>query len=49
MALQRENMKNIKDILNMLDLFYANKHLYEKFKRKRKETRGRGYHGAFVS
>ena len=23
-------MKSIKDIFNMLDLFYANKHLYEK-------------------
>ena len=26
-------MKNIKDFLDMLDLFYANKHLYDKLKK----------------
>ena len=31
-------MKTIKDIFNMIDLFYANKHLHDKIKAHRQNT-----------
>ena len=36
-----KKMKTINDVFDMLDLFYANKHLYRKIRLHRSKKRGR--------
>lgn len=33
--MKKSKVKSVKEIMDMLDLFYANKHLYEKLRKKK--------------